>query len=324
MNIRKLPSGKWQIRETRKGHTYSLVVDTEPGKREAKKLIEQKIISYVELLGDFEEAADKYINAKVNVLSPSTIKAYDAMNRNIPSWFKRKDITEIDNYAMQRLVNELSEKHSPKYVTNIYGFCTAVIRFFIPDTKVSATTPKKPRTDAYIPTVDDCKRLFEEAKGTEYYVALRLASMSLRRSEILALTLDDLDGDYLTINKAMVQNKDKEWVIKPTPKTEMSNRTIALPHDLTEYIRQQGYIYHCTPNGIDSYLRRTLKRLGIPQFSLHKLRHFFASYGHSLGYSDQLLQELGGWETSSVFERVYRHAMKKDEAKIQVANDFNI
>lgn len=322
MNITKLKSGSYRIRQDHNGKTYSVTVPYKPTKKEAEALINEKIANHVDKIASFSDAAEKYIQAKSNVLSPSTLRAYGSMLRSLPEWFTKKDVTEIDNYTMQRVVNEISVDHSPKTVRNVYGFCTACIRLFIPDSSVSATMPQKVHNEPYTPTVEDVKKIFEYAKDSEYYVALRLASLSLRRSEILALTLDDLDGDELTINKAMVEGKDG-FVLKPTPKTDASNRTITLPHELADRIREQGYVYKNYPNCIDNYLRRSLPKLGIPFFSLHKLRHFFASYSHELGYSDAVIQSMGGWSTDHVMKSVYRHAMNKDEAKKAIANDFN-
>lgn len=324
MTIEKLPSGSYRIRQMEHGRMYSLTVPYKPKTKEAFELIQAKINRSEDNPMTFREAAEKYMEAKSNVLSPSTIKAYDSMLRALPSWYADVDISNVDNYLMQRLVNELSTIKKPKTVRNTYGFCTAVIRLFLPDAKISATMPANIRRDIYTPTLEDVKRLFEDAKDTDYYVALYLASLSLRRSEILALDLPDLDDqDHLTINKSMVQNKNGEWHIKPTPKTDASNRTIIIPHELAERIRKQGFIYNHNPNAIDNYLRRRLPKLGIPFFSLHKLRYFFASYTHEMGYSEQTIQELGGWATPHIMKKVYRHALNKDQAAEQIKKDFS-
>ena len=323
MNISKRPNGKYQIREMHNGKSYCITVPYKPSKREAAELIQEKIDSSVDNISTLERAAQEYISVKENVLSPSTIRVYGAILRSLPEWLSKKDIAEIDSYAMQKYVNEISADHSPKSVRNKYGFVVSSIRLFIPDANFNVTMPQKIHSENYEPSLEDVKALLDYAKGSEYYIALRLASMSLRRSEILALTVDDLNGDELTINKACVPGKDG-YVVKPTPKTEASNRTITIPHDLAERIREQGYIYKCTPNGIDNYMRRALPKLGIPFFSLHKLRHFFASYSHELGYSDAIIQAIGGWETDHVMKSVYRHAMNKDQAKKNMANDFAI
>lgn len=50
----------------------------------------------------------------------------------------------------------------------------------------------------------------------------------MRRSEICALTLDDIEGDALHIRKAIVLNENNEWVIKTTKTTE-GTRDIVIP-----------------------------------------------------------------------------------------------
>jgi integrase len=64
------------------------------------------------------------------------------------------------------------------------------------------------------------------------------------------------------------------------------------------------------------------KKLGIPHFSLHKMRHFFASYMHQLGMSDKQIQEAGGWKTDGIMKTVYQHAMNMDEAKKKMADSI--
>lgn len=48
----------------------------------------------------------------------------------------------------------------------------------------------------------------------------------------------------------------------------------------------------------------------MPHFSLHKLRHYFASYMSSLNIPEADILEMGGWETDYVMKNVYRHTMK--------------
>ena len=323
MTIEALPSGSYRIREMANGKRYSLTVKKKPSDRVARQLIDEQIAkdSGATPLMSFRIAAMKYIGVKDNVLSPSTIRGYNSMIRNIPEDFLNLDIGEIKTYDVQKLVNDYIADHSAKSTYNLHGFVVAVLGLFLPDLHIHTTLPQKPRTEPYTPSVDDVKALLSEAHDTEYYVPLYLATLSCRCSEICALTLDDLDGDQLTINKALVR-ADKGYILKPAPKTDASNRSITIPHELAERIREQGYVYKNYPQQIDKYLRRTLPKLGIPFFSLHKLRHFFASYAHDLGYSDATIQSIGGWSTDSVMKRVYRHAMNGDDARKQISEDF--
>lgn len=323
MTIDKLPSGKYRIRHTENKHTYSLTTPVKPTTREAWDLIYAKMTRASEASITLEEAAAKYIKSKSNVLSPATLRAYDTFSRTLPDSIRTMDIKAIDDFTIQNFINNYAKDHKPKTVNNMYSFVLSAIRLFYPKTVFYITLPQKARVEAYTPSVDDVKRIFEYSKNSEYYVALRLASMSLRLSEICALTLDDLDGDKLTINKAYVQGING-YTLKNVPKTDASNRTIVIPKDLADHIRKQGYIYNKAPKMVYYYLSVAQAKLGIPHFGIHKLRHFFASYAHELGYTDAQIQEIGGWSTDHVMKTVYRHAMEKDEAKKQIASDFDL
>lgn len=323
MTIDKLPSGKYRIRHTEDKKAYSLTVPYKPTTKEAWALIQSKMNRTTDESITLDDAMSKYIESKSNVLSPSTLRAYDSYRRNLPDNLKAMDIKSIDDFTLQNYINKAAKDHKPKTLSNIYSFILSSIRLFYPKTVFYITLPQKTRPEAYTPSVDDVKRIFEYSEGSEYYVALRLASMSLRLSEICALTLDDLKGNTLTINKAYVQGIDG-YTIKNVPKTDSSNRTIVIPGELSERIQKQGYIYNKAPKMLYYHLGVAQDKLGIPRFGIHKLRHFFASYAHELGYSDAQIQEIGGWSTDHVMKTVYRHAMEKDEAKKKIASDFDL
>ena len=130
----------------------------------------------------------------------------------------------------------------------------------------------------------------------------------------MALTLDDIEGNVLTINKAMVQNSDKEWVVKST-KTTAGTRQIYIPDDLISEIREQGYVYNRSPNKMRVALQRYQDRLGIPRFRFHDLRAYFASYAHEHGVSEQTIMETGGWHSAECLRKVYRHSMNKKQTQ---------
>lgn len=321
MTIEKLKSGSYRISETRNGIRHRITIPYKPTKKEAYELLQNKINNIHDSI-TFEEAAGRYIGAKSKVLSPSTITAYNSILKNMPDKFKRMDIAVIDDYTLQRLINDYAATHSAKTTHNVYGFVRAVIRLFYPQSAIRATLPQKPRPVAYTPTREDVERILKEADGTEYYIPVYLATLSLRNSEICALTIFDLKDDILTINKALVRS-DQGYILKNTPKTDKSNRTIRIPHELAERIREQGYIYKGYPLQISRYLWRTEKKLNIPHFGIHRLRHFFASYSHELGYSDAVIQAVGGWSTDNVMKSVYRHAMNEQEASLKMTDDFS-
>ena len=138
--------------------------------------------------------------------------------------------------------------------------------------------------------------------------------LGLRRGEICALSIDDLSNNMIHIHRDLVYN-DRKWILKETPKTEASNRTIAIPDSLAKEIQSQGFIYEGHPNALNKAIHRAQKELGIQEFKFHALRSYFASYAHSLGIPDKDIMYIGDWETDSVMKSNYRKAMQESTKK---------
>lgn len=322
MTIEKLKSGSYRIRQMEKGKYYSITVDHKPTKNEAVRLLSNVIKKApVKANMTFDDACAAYIDAKANILSPKTKLEYEANRKKIPKDFSKKHINDITSLDVQKLVNDWSARLAPKTVENYACYVMCVLNSVDIDIK-SPQLPQKIKKDIYIPTENDVKVLKKHFEGTKYEVAFFLACLGLRRSEICALTLDDLDGNVLTINKAKVQNENKEWVVKST-KTTDSTRTVVIPDDIVAKIHEQGFIYTGDPGNLYKRIIKAQEKYGLPRFQLHKLRHFFASYMHDKGYSDKQIQEMCGWKTDNVMKRVYQHAMNMDETKAKMSKDIS-
>lgn len=318
MKIEKLPSGSYRIRKMYKGKTYTIVTDYKPTQKDAIQLLADLLDKDIHQRqrASFKSSANKYIEIKTNVLSPSSINGYKCILRNLSDDFLSLDINEITPIHIQKEINDYSVDRSPKTVRNAHGFISAVLGMFRPDLTISTTLPQKKKNDSYIPSDDDVKRILARAKGTEYEIPLLLATFGLRRSEICALTLDDLNGNTLTINKALVSNDHGEFVLKSTKTTE-GTRKIYIPDYLADLIRSTGKIYDKSPNQIYENLCKYQKELGIPHFKLHSLRHYYASMSHSLGIPDSYIMDSGGWKSDATLKTVYRHAMESKKEEMQ-------
>ena len=310
---------KYRITEMRNGTVIRISVDHKPTKNEARELLDSKFRNY-STSQPFEKASEAYIQSKKDILSPTTIKSYHSILRNTSTAFLCTPVCELSLPIVQAEVNRYSIGHSYKSVKNFSGFIMGVIKFYGGDIR-SPKLPQKEVKELYIPSEEDVRHILNEVKGTKYEIAFLLSALGLRRSEICALTVDDLNGNILTVNKALVQDEDKNWVIKQT-KTTSSTRTVLLPDYLVNLINEQGVIYEGFPGQIYKRMTDIQKKLGIPHFSLHKMRHFFASYMHQLGMSDKQIQEAGGWKTDGIMKTVYQHAMNMNEAKQKMADSI--
>ena len=321
MNISKLKSGSYRIRETRKGKTYSVTVDHKPTQAEARALLDDMQRKNPALVSNrsvtFSQAYEGFKETKGSILSPSTLKGYRTAFRGLPAWFTSMNIIDIEQRHIQKVVNDYSVDHSPKTVKNLHCFVSTVLRLYGHD-NTSVTLPQAQQGPVYIPSKEDVSRLLKAVHGSKYEVPIRLGMYGLRRSEIMALTLDDLaDDNTLTINKALVEGEHGS-VLKST-KTTQSTRTIILDPQLADLIRQQGTIYDGSSSRLTMAVTAYEDAAGLPHFSLHKLRHFFASYMHELGFSDKQIQAAGGWSTDMVMKRVYTHAMEMEQAQKKMA-----
>lgn len=318
MTIDKLPSGSYRIRHQIDGRRYTVTIPYKPTKKEAFQLIQDKINGVDVLRKSFADCATEYISGKSHTLSPATIRGYESILRMMPEKLKMSEIGAITAWDVQTYMDKLTaEGKTPKTVRNYHGFISAVLATFAPETNLSTQLPQKSKNDEYTPSDDDVRQILDMSKGTPYEIPLRLACYGLRRSEICALTPADLDGNRLTINKAKVLGKDREWYIKAT-KTTDSTRTILIDDDLADLIRETGTVYDGYPNRIYWFLQKCQDKIGIPNFPLHYLRHYYASTAHALGIPDAVIMESGGWKTDHVMKRVYRHAKDTDDQQAKL------
>ena len=313
MKIEQLPSGSYRVRKQINGKRETFVFDHKPSNADIMNAFAEHDFSADK--GSFLSCAKSYIASKGNVLSPSTIKGYEAILRYIPDDFKKLKISMISQTDIQNVINDYASNHSPKSVRNLHGFVSAVLRQFRPSMNIYTTLPQKREYERYTPSEDDIRRILEASKENPFYhIPFQLGVMGLRRSEICALTLDDIDGNTLTINKALVLDRKNKWVVKST-KTTAGTRTIYIPDSLVNEIRENGCIYNGYPSTVLLGLNNYQDKLGIPRFRFHDLRHFFASYAHSQGVSDADILASGGWKSDYTMKSIYRHEMKAKEAQ---------
>jgi len=320
MSIRKNRSDNWEIRQMVKGKMYQATVKgKKPTDYEASEII--RALIEAEKKPDaiaFRDAAKTYNKSRENVVSPATFREYSREIDRLPAWFLDLDIYEITQREMQKLANEISVEHSTKTVHNRHGYATSVIRFYRPEAVFHTTFKPSQRKEKYLPTKKQIDTILSETTDPSYRVALKLACYSLRRSEICALLKSDLtDDDQIHVCKALVQNYDKEWVVKE-PKTPDSVRYVPIDKNLAAEIRslENERIFDMSPQRLTKYLHQMQKKLGYPSFSLHSLRHYYASTLHMAGVDDITIQKTGGWKNNTVLKSVYTHSdIQNNKAK---------
>ena len=315
----------YRIKQMYKGKMYSVTVDHKPTQKEATILIAEAM-QEVESggKGSVASCVDGYMDAKSNVLSPSTMKGYTAIRRNSPEWFMSMNVYDVTQLDLQRVVNEYASDHSPKTVRNFHALMVASINMYRPNIVFRTTLPQRESKEVVVPKQDDVVRLLEAMRDHDYYPCMVLGCLGLRRSEILALEPSDFGAETVSITKAKVTNAKSEYVLKK-PKTTASTRTIFVPSEVVNIIKERGYVYKGYPNTLIEVMHRYQDKIDMPRCRFHDLRHFYVSYAHSVGMSEADIIASVGHSTSEITKRVYRHAMNSESEQERIAKSmFNI
>lgn len=329
--IGKTPDGKYKW----KRFTGCSNTSKEKAMKNAKAIAEEWMhlhqIKRTSIHTPLSAAFDEYIKAKENVLSPSTIRGYLAIRNSCLQSIMNMSIYEITQLDVQRAINFEAASKQPKTIRNIHGLLCAVLTMFRPDFVLRTTMPAKMPTKLHIPSNEEIEKLLCAAKETDHvlYIAILLAAFgSLRRSEICALTYDDITGCTVSVNKAKVPNQNSRFVVKHSTKTAAGTRIISMPQSAIDEIKNTGTageIVAINPDALSNRFSKLLKHAGIPHFRFHDLRHYQASILHALGVPDKYIMERGGWHTDSTLKYVYQHTMddKRKQVEAQICDYFS-
>lgn len=316
---KKTDSGRWKVRvyshtdSDGKKHYKAFTADT-------KKEAELMALEFTEKSDNmtFKQAIDSYIESRSSVIAPSTLKEYKRSALKDFDMLLDKDIKKINQEDIQRQINEHAKTKSAKTVKNIHGLISAVMKMYRPGFILQTTLPQKDVKEIYIPTDDDIKTILAYAKENdkEMYIAILLAAFApLRRSEICGLTSDDFNKNVIHVQRAIV-NSDEGWTKKKT-KTSAGDRYIPLPGFVYDEIRHiKGNVVQLKPNMISDRFIDIVVRCKLNHFTFHSLRHYCASYLHTIGMPDIYIMERCGWDSDIALKKIYRHALADQSSKI--------
>lgn len=303
MKPRRLPSGSWNVRITVNGQSYSF---TDTNRRECMRKASQFAAECNENRSNppFIDAIRTYIDERAETLSPATIRGYRSIERTLRAKHHAlcyKRVIAVTDKDIQTMIKGMSKKTAKNYIGLIQP---ALGR------KFDVVLPKSKNKELPVPTDLEIKGLLKIFENTELEIPIMLGAFGgLRRGEICALTMSDIDGDYVRISKDKVMDEYGGYVVKD-PKTESSNRDVLLPHWVIEKIREKGYVTTLTPHQVSCKFQKKQIALGVePPFCFHSLRHYSASYLHAQGIPDAYIMSRGGWSSPSVMRKVYRHAL---------------
>lgn len=319
---RKLPSGSWFVRVTVDGETYSI---TRATKREclneamaikagAKSAPTRNTVT-------LEQAIDNYIEARENVLSPSTIRGYRAIQRLRFRPAMGRAVAGITDDQWQRFVNAEARLCSAKTLKNAWGF----IRSVIDETtgqNVEVRLPQVVAKDLPFLSAEQIPIFLKAVAGNYCEIAILLGLSGLRRSEILAVRWRDIDlaAGCIYVHGAAVHDAGGSLVYREENKNTASRRTVPflLPQLRAAVERERGqhdpndYAVTCNPNTIWQTTNKLCRRNGLPEIGAHGLRRSFASLCYHLGIPEAVTMKAGGWSDIYTMRRIYTKISEKD------------
>ena len=324
---KKLPSGSWRTLiydytdDKGKNHYKSFTADT---KKESEYLATEYIINKKDCDKDKGNCSVgqiilEYIDSKRTTLSPTTISGYECSYRNHYKAILNLPINTLTSNILQRWIGEINQELSPKTVLNAYGLLHSSIDYAdIPFNFKVKLPQKKKEVDVYIPTDSDVQKLvkhFKKTNNKDMLIAVYLAAYgTLRRSEICGITADDVNGNRVIINKALVDAHDKGLVLKATKNTS-STRVIELPQFVIDEFPKSGKLVQISPRTLTKVFASTIKQLNLPHFRFHDLRHYSASIMHAIGVPDVYIMERGGWSSDRTLKAIYRNSLTDYQKK---------
>jgi integrase len=181
--------------------------------------------------------------------------------------------------------------------------------------------------------IEDMKKLIQELKHEntpEANFFLILLKTGLRFAEALGITLNDIDFERKTvsINKTLAYKGSQKGTRAFAPtKNKYSIRTIIVDDavlymlwknakgadpDESIFFRIKGFQFNSTLN---NKLKRACRKAGVPEITLHSLRHEHATYLVSQGISSMAVAERLGHADDSVTRAVYIHRLETEKAR---------
>jgi len=271
------------------------------------------------------EAADRFIDSN-SVLSPSTIAAYRKIRRTAFQGIINKRLGLLTPLLIQEAVSQYARGRKAKTVKNALSFFHRVLKNYkmehlCDDINIPQTEVK----DILIPDENELDAFLESIKETKLYIYVMLACYGgLRRSEVIALTWNDIDFDnkLITINKARVRDEFGQYVTKSTPKTIKSTRKVGIIDELYNALKKQregksgnDRVMEVKPDTLKNSYDWARAKYNFP-YNYHALRHYFTSYLLLMGAPIKDVSEILGHSTIQTTQRVYAHTFPQNKIEI--------
>lgn len=290
-----------------------------------------------------------WIDVKRKTVRPNTVRNYtERYHRNIQNVIGKKLLTEVKPIHCQRIFTNMADegyRTSTIYQTRIALFN---LLEFAKENDVILSNPckrsvksdmGKPSQKKEALTIDVQKKFLEQATGQSYENQFRFVLQTgLRTGELVGLKWKDVDFESRTvkIQRSMeYRHSVGVWRVGE-PKSKSGYRTIPLtdeavrilmaqkeknekikiiPMEWSEYIFLSRKGEPVKNSTYDTALFKICEKAGIAKFSMHVLRHTFATRCIEGGMMPKTLQKILEHSNIGITMNLYVHITEEEKQK---------
>lgn len=280
-----------------------------------------------------------YISNKIKI---TTLKGKELKyNKYIKDTLGTMNLKDINSSIIKDWKNNLvSLNYTELYTNQVILVLKELIKFGIAkkyiydDTlldeleRVHTNNQIKERSIWSIEEIDLFLSSFDKSNKKEYgyWLYFYVYSRSgMRPNEFRCLQVQDIQGDYLSVNKSMTSKLGSDMIT--TTKNPNSVRKVLMPHSIIELLLEftKGYdpthfIFGKRKTYRETNLRRWLnigtKRVGLNPITMYSFRHSHATHLIKSGISIKAVSKRLGHKNTSTTINVYWHLLDDEEREI--------
>lgn len=290
-----------------------------------------------------------WISIKEKTVRPNTVRNYrERYHRNISIVIGKMLLIDVKPIHCQKIFSDMADEGYK--TTTIYQTRIALYNMldFAKENDVIINNPckKSVKSDMGQPsdkkealTIDVQRKFLEAARDQSYENQYRFVLQTgLRTGELVGLKWDDIDfkNKTLTISRTMEHRyKVGEWRIGP-PKSGSGYRTVPLTDEAIRILKAQkeknskikvipmewaDQVFLCRKgepvknSTYDTALFKICDKVGIKRFSMHVLRHTFATRCIEAGMMPKTLQKILGHSNIGITMNLYVHITEDEKHK---------
>ena len=277
---------------------------------------------------------------KENSISDITKNRYDNVKKMLEKHFGDAKLQDIKRSDYQEFINSYGANHAPETVHKLNGIVRACVSYAIDDdiirkdftNHVQLVSNKDRVNKVQYLTNDELVSLKDDViaglnpLNTSRYMILTAIYTGMRKSEIQALTWNDVDFMHSTIDISKTWDERKK-AFKPT-KTESSKRTIKVNRELLKYLadlktNNSTMVFRNvlgtipTSNALNKCLRSIMSSAGMKKqgFHFHSLRHVHVAFLLSQGVDIYAISKRLGHSNITITLNTYSYLIDEYKAK---------